>query len=152
MKKIILNIEGMTCSECSNGLATPLAIVVAIGNCSKNGILIKSTECLEVINEIDTVVFDKTGTLTNGKMTVTEGEYSKEHSVILKSLEKYSNHPLAKSICESFKKLETYEVEEFGEIAGKDIQGKVLEKLYFAGNEKFLEEKNIKNCYKELEN
>lgn len=136
---------------CALGLATPLAMVVAIGNCSKNGILIKSSESLEAINKIDTVVFDKTGTLTNGKMTVTDGEYSEEQARILKSLEKHSNHPLAKSICESFKSFETYEIEEFNEVAGRGVQGKTLNKLYFAGNKKFVEEKNVKNEYEELE-
>lgn len=136
---------------CALGLATPLAMVVAIGNCSKNGILIKSSESLEAINKIDTVVFDKTGTLTNGKMTVTDGKYNEEQARILKSLEKHSNHPLAKSICESFKNFETYEIEEFNEVVGRGVQGKILNKLYFAGNKKFVEEKNIENEYKKLE-
>lgn len=136
---------------CALGLATPLAMVVAIGNCSKNGILIKSSESLEAINKIDTVVFDKTGTLTNGKMTVTDGEYNEEQARILKSLEKHSNHPLAKSICESFESFETYEIEEFNEVVGRGVQGKILNKLYFAGNKKFVEEKNIENEYEELE-
>ena len=61
---------------CALGLATPLAMVVAIGNCSKNGILVKSSEILEATNKIDTIVFDKTGTLTTGKMTIVDGVYS----------------------------------------------------------------------------
>lgn len=137
---------------CALGLATPLAMVVSIGNCSRNGILIKSSESIEAVNKIDTVVFDKTGTLTNGKMTVVNGEYKEEQAKILKSLETSSNHPLAKSVCETFDKVETYEVTEFCEISGRGVQGKVLNQQYFAGNRKFVEEKNVKNKFEELEN
>lgn len=136
---------------CALGLATPLAMVVSIGSCSKNGLLIKSSESLEAITKIDTIVFDKTGTLTNGKMTVNDGKYTLEHSKILKSLEQHSNHPIAQSICESFKELETYDISEFEEIAGKGIQGRVLDKLYFAGNKKFVDEKICDNKYADLE-
>ncbi len=136
---------------CALGLATPLAMVVSIGNYSRNGILIKSSESIEAVNKIDTVVFDKTGTLTNGKMTVVSGEYKEEQVKILKSLETSSNHPLAKSICETFNKIETYEVTEFSEISGRGVQGKVLNQQYFAGNRKFVEEKNVKNKFEKLE-
>ena len=83
---------------CALGLATPLAMVVAIGNCSRRGILVKSSETLEAINKVDTIVFDKTGTLTTGKMSIADGVYDEVTLKILKSLEKNSNHPLAKSI------------------------------------------------------
>ena len=117
---------------CALGLATPLAMVVAIGNCSKNGILVKSSEILEATNKIDTIVFDKTGTLTTGKMTIVDGVYSKENLKILKSLEKNSNHPLAKSIYNDEKDI--FSVEEFKEEPGLGIKGKINGIQYFAGN------------------
>ena len=132
---------------CALGLATPLAMVVAIGNCTKNGILVKSSETLEASSKIDTVVFDKTGTLTQGKLAIQDKEISKENMEILQSLEEHSNHPLAKSICENADNL--YSVEEFEEISGLGIKGKIKNQVYFAGNNKFIGD--IENPYKNLE-
>ena len=128
---------------CALGLATPLAMVVAIGNCSKNGILVKSSEILETTNKIDTIVFDKTGTLTTGKMTIVDGVYSKENLKFLKSLEKNSNHPLAKSIYNDEKDI--FNVEEFKEEPGLGVKGKINGTQYFAGNYKYVEKMQVKN-------
>lgn len=128
---------------CALGLATPLAMVVAIGNCSKNGILVKSSEILETTNKIDTIVFDKTGTLTTGKMTIVDGVYSKENLKLLKSLEKNSNHPLAKSSYNDEKDI--FNVEEFKEEPGLGVKGKINGTQYFAGNYKYVEKMQVKN-------
>ena len=136
---------------CALGLATPLAMVVAIGNCSKRGVLIKSSESIEALKHIDTIVFDKTGTLTEGKLSIVEGEYTKENIKILQSLEVMSNHPIAKGIVNSNMNKNFYEVKEFKEIPGKGIQGNINGKTYYAGNQKLLNEKNIKNIYEEKE-
>lgn len=128
---------------CALGLATPLAMVVAIGNCSKNGILVKFSEILETTNKIDTIVFDKTGTLTTGKMTIVDGVYSKENLKLLKSLEKNSNHPLAKSIYNDEKDI--FNVEEFKEEPGLGVKGKINGTQYFAGNYKYVEKMQVKN-------
>lgn len=134
---------------CALGLATPLAMVVSIGRCSKNGILVKSSESLESVNKIDTVVFDKTGTLTKGKLTIVDKKCNEEEMKILQSLESKSNHPLAKSVCVDLK--EAYEVSHFEEIAGMGIQGEIQGKMYFAGNNKFVQSKNIENSLLALE-
>ena len=134
---------------CALGLATPLAMVVSIGKCSKKGILIKSSESLETINHIDTVVFDKTGTLTEGKLSIVDGKYTKEEMEILQSLEAKSNHPIAKSICLNQK--EFLEVTEFEEIPGMGVKGKIEGKDYFAGNQKFVKQQNVLNTLEELE-
>ena len=136
---------------CALGLATPLAMVVAIGNCSKRGVLIKSSESIEALKHIDTIVFDKTGTLTEGKLSIVDGEYTKENIKILQSLEAMSNHPIAKGIVNSDMNKNFYEVKEFKEIPGKGIQGNINGKTYYAGNQKLLNEKNIKNIYEEKE-
>ena len=142
----LVSVLGVAC-PCALGLATPLAMVVAIGNCTKNGILVKSSETLEASSKIDTVVFDKTGTLTQGKLAIQDKEISKENMEILQSLEEHSNHPLAKSICENADNL--YSVEEFEEISGLGIKGKIKNQVYFAGNNKFIGDRE--NPYKNLE-
>lgn len=134
---------------CALGLATPLAMVVAIGNCSKSGILAKSSETLEAINKVDTIVFDKTGTLTTGKMSIADGVYNEDTLKILKSLEKNSNHPLAKSIYNNEK--DVFEVQEFEEVPGLGVKGIVNGKQYFAGNYKYVEKMNVKNKLKDNE-
>ena len=129
---------------CSFGLATPLSMVVAIGNASKNGIVIKSSEILENLDQIDTVVFDKTGTLTKGEMEIADSKFvteKEDYLNFLKSLEAKSNHPLAKGICNSGTNIyDELEVEEFEEIPGKGIKGKIQGITYFAGNRKLFEE------------
>ncbi|TAG09493.1 MAG: cadmium-translocating P-type ATPase [Sphingobacteriia bacterium] len=96
---------------CAMGLATPAAIAVGLGRAAKNGILFKSTETLEIFKDIRQVVFDKTGTLTTGNfaiagMVLTEaGQAVGENEIkrITYSLEKYSNHPLAKAITKNWR-------------------------------------------------
>ena len=134
---------------CALGLATPLAMVVAIGNCSKKGILVKSSETLEAINKVDTIVFDKTGTLTTGKMTIVDGVYNEVTLKLLRSLEKNSNHPLAKSICGEEKDL--FETSNFEEVPGLGVKGIINGKQYFAGNYKFVEKMNVENKLKDNE-
>lgn len=134
---------------CALGLATPLAMVVAIGNCSKRGILVKSSETLEAINKVDTIVFDKTGTLTTGKMSIVDGIYNKDTLKILKSLEKNSNHPLARSIYNDEK--DVFEVQEFEEVPGLGVKGIINGKQYYAGNYKYIEKMNVENKLKKNE-
>lgn len=96
---------------CAMGLATPAAIAVGLGRAARNGVLFKNTRTLELFKNIQQVVFDKTGTLTNGKFVIqqvgltNEGEkYGLEEiKKMAYSLEKYSNHPLAKTITKEWK-------------------------------------------------
>ena len=86
---------------CAMGLATPAAIAVGLGRAAKQGILFRNAKSLELFKSISTVVFDKTGTLTLGQMKVTKFETTlaeAEFKRIVFSLEKYSNHPIAKAI------------------------------------------------------
>ena len=88
---------------CSLGLATPLAIVVATGNASKKGILIKNSEALENAHKVKTIVFDKTGTLTKGELTVSKicnySDISDEEIIRdVAVIERNSEHPIARAI------------------------------------------------------
>ena len=143
---------------CSLGLATPLAIVVSEGKCANKGILVKKSEILENAQKINTVVFDKTGTLTYGKLKISKVlNYSNlEEQELLKivgSLEAKSTHPISKAFEDYLKekKLEKYNVEDFKNLSGLGIIGKVDKKEYILGNYKILEHFNIENKYKEEE-
>ncbi len=91
---------------CAMGLATPAAIAVGLGRAARNGVLFKNAKSLEVFKNIQQVVFDKTGTLTTGKFTVNNYKFlidEAEGKRIAYSLEKFSNHPIAKSISSEWK-------------------------------------------------
>ncbi|HNF45039.1 MAG TPA: HAD-IC family P-type ATPase, partial [Ferruginibacter sp.] len=87
---------------CAMGLATPAAIAVGLGRAAKNGILFRNARSLELFKNIRTVVFDKTGTLTKGNLSVSAYQalsmQDDEFRKVIFSLEKFSNHPIAKSI------------------------------------------------------
>lgn len=89
---------------CALGLATPLSVTVGIGKAAEMGILIRDANVLQLASNIDTVVFDKTGTLTQGKPSVQHVvSFEDDESALLSlafGLEQYSEHPLAKAICE----------------------------------------------------
>ena len=135
---------------CALGLATPVAIMVGTGKGAENGILIKSGEALETAHSIDTVVMDKTGTITMGKPVITNvvannGFSEKELLQLAGSLEKGSEHPLADAIVSHCEKnhIAFEKVTDFQAYFGKGIAGKIGGKLYYAGNEKLLEEVQI---------
>ncbi|MDR1605747.1 MAG: cadmium-translocating P-type ATPase [Streptococcaceae bacterium] len=115
---------------CALGLATPTAIMVATGLGAKHGILIKDANALEHSKDVETVIFDKTGTITTGKFQLENWSGSVADFSILASLEKLSNHPLAQAIRTS----ETFPVDDFQELAGRGLMGKIAGQIYFAGN------------------
>jgi Cu+-exporting ATPase len=96
---------------CAMGLATPAAIAVGLGRAARNGVLFKNTKTLELFKDIQQVVFDKTGTLTTGQFSIAAFELTEagkalgeeECKRIAYSLEKYSMHPLAKAIAQTWK-------------------------------------------------
>lgn len=135
---------------CALGLATPLAMVVSIGNASNNGIVIKSSEIIEQLNKIDTIVFDKTGTLTKGKLEIVDSKINTKYSELealkfLRSIESKSNHPLAKGVCKNVSVL--YEIKKFKEISGMGVSANINKTDYYAGNQKYLKEFNISNPF-----
>ncbi|HEY6062525.1 MAG TPA: cation-translocating P-type ATPase [Chitinophagaceae bacterium] len=91
---------------CAMGLATPAAIAVGLGRGARNGILFRNATSLELFKDIKQAVFDKTGTLTTGKFQISNSKSQigeSEFRKIVYSLEKYSNHPIAKCITEEWK-------------------------------------------------
>ena len=109
---------------CAMGLATPAAIAVGLGRGARNGILFRNSKSLELFKDIRQVVFDKTGTLTTGKFQISNfksliGE--EEFRRIVYSLEKYSNHPLAKTIVEKWKVQNEIRWKKIEEVKGKGM-------------------------------
>lgn len=147
---IFVSILVVAC-PCSLGLATPLAIVIASGNASRKGILVKSSEILENAHKVKTICFDKTGTLTKGTLTVSRMyNYSnKDEKELLKdiaSLENKSEHPIARAIVNKAQEdnIRLIDVKDFKAIPGFGIEGKTAdEKHYLIGNKKLMLENNV---------
>ena len=134
---------------CALGLATPLAVVVAMGITARNGILIKTSEVLEAINKVDTIVFDKTGTLTYGNLKISKlcnySNYNNSKLLnIVSSIESKSNHPIA-SAFKTNDKLQ--KVTNFKNIDGIGLKGVTNNKEYYVGNNKLIKKLKINNTH-----
>lgn len=131
---------------CALGLATPTAVMVALGKGAENGILIKSAWALEGAQAVTSIVLDKTGTITQGKPELTDflildPTYSENQVLsLLGSLESQSQHPLSQAILEAAKKKELVfqEVTDFVEIAGHGIKANIQGQGLLLGNEPLL--------------
>ncbi|WP_330848542.1 heavy metal translocating P-type ATPase [Aliarcobacter butzleri] len=135
---------------CALGLATPTAIMVGTGKGAQNGILIKSAESLEIAHTINTVVIDKTGTITEGKTQVTDIFTSEKITQdkllqLCATIEKNSEHPLADAILKKAqeKAIELLNATDFEALNGLGIKAKVEDRLFYIGNKKLLDSKNI---------
>lgn len=148
---IFVSILVVAC-PCSLGLATPLAIVIASGNASKKGILVKTSETLENAHKVKAICFDKTGTLTKGELSISKlYNYSnideKEILKIVASIENKSEHPIARAIVKKAQdeKIKLEEIKEFKAIPGFGVEA-IIEsgEKYLIGNKKLMLENNIK--------
>ena len=142
---------------CALVLATPTAIMAAIGQATKHGVIIKSGEALENMGKVSTIAFDKTGTLTFGKLEVVEILSTSDVSQndvasFAASVESKSEHPLGKAIVQYAKKqnIPLKEISDFKMTRGKGVIGKIiksesveLDQKIICGNEKFIQENNI---------
>lgn len=136
---------------CALVLATPTAIMAAIGQATKHGVLIKSGEALEKMGKVDTVAFDKTGTLTYGRMEVSniisldENVTQDELLVMAASAEAKSEHPLGKAVanCARERGVAVAESDSFRMTLGKGIYAEVNGSPLFCGNENFLNSNGI---------
>lgn len=136
---------------CALVVSVPLSFFSGIGFASKNGILIKGSNYLQALSEIDTFVFDKTGTITKGIFEVSKINTNdiSENELIkyAYSIEKFSNHPVAKSIVNYYEKKygnEEYKINNFKEIGGFGISAFINGKEIIAGNNKLMNKENIK--------
>ena len=134
---------------CALGLATPTALMVGSGMGAKRGILIKKGEAIQTMKEIKIIVLDKTGTITKGKPEVAEvypKEKEKNLFEIAASLEKNSEHPIAKAIvlyAESIGLKKYKEVKNFKILRGRGIEGKIRGKSIVIGNRTLMNERKI---------
>ena len=130
---------------CALVLATPTAIMAAIGNLTKYGVLIKDGESLEELAHVDELIFDKTGTLTNGtpKVVNVTSDNPKEMMYLISSLESKSEHPLAKAIVQHYNSNELAEVDNFKIHIGEGVSGTINGSRIIAGNKKLLKSENV---------
>ena len=137
---------------CALGLATPTAIMVAIGKGANHGILIKDAESLEIAHKINAVVLDKTGTVTMGEPAVESIEWKKDVNVeklgkILLGIQKTSEHPLAEPVVRYLDKSglnSDLTVSDIESITGMGIKAVADNRSYFVGNRKMMDENNIR--------
>lgn len=130
---------------CALVLATPTAIMAAIGNLTKYGILVKDGESLEELAKVDELIFDKTGTLTNGTPEIVKitSDNPKEMMYLLASLESKSEHPIAKSIVKYYNDDDLADVTDFKMHIGNGVSGNINGSKIIAGNKKLLKEESI---------
>jgi Cd2+/Zn2+-exporting ATPase len=133
---------------CALVISIPLGYFGGIGAASRNGILFKGSNYLDLITKVNTIVMDKTGTLTEGVFKVRDivtCEMDKiEFIRMLAALERKSNHPIAKAIVEYAKnEMSSYQAEYIQEISGYGLTGIVNRKEVLAGNAKLLKKYNI---------
>jgi len=138
---------------CALGLATPMAIMVSTGRGAHAGVLIRNAEALETLEKVDTLVVDKTGTLTEGKPTVESvvplSDISDVELVCLvASLEQKSEHPLGAAIVAAAQanQIPLRETSKFQSRTGLGVSGKVGGKTVLAGNEKFVNELEMRTA------
>lgn len=130
---------------CAIAISVPLSYFSGIGSCSKNGILVKGSDYLDLLSDINQIIFDKTGTLTKGSFkdyTLTVLDSSKDKDDIIKYYlmgEKLSNHPIAKSILSIFDlSVSTKNVKDFKEISGKGISYKYNQDTIKIGSSSYI--------------
>lgn len=132
---------------CALVLATPTAIMAAIGQATRYGVIIKSGQALEALDKTDIVALDKTGTLTQGKLQVSDvvcfdSAYTQEQVLTLTAAaESRSEHPLAKAIVAGKEDLPA--VEAFSMVAGRGVEALVEGKRVICGNQQFMAENGI---------
>lgn len=131
---------------CSLGLAVPISLMVGSGMGAKKGILIRKGEAIQTMKEVKIIVFDKTGTITKGKPEVTDIYSKVKENRLLEiagSLEKLSEHPIAKTIVDKAGLKKYKKVTKFKVLRGRGVEGKILGKEILIGNITLMKERKI---------
>lgn len=134
---------------CALVLATPTAIMAAIGQATKHGVIIKSGEALEKMGKVDTVAFDKTGTLTYGKLEVSEiVAFDSDETALVRlaaSAESKSEHPLGKAIVDYAKKkgIALLQCEDFSMAAGRGVSARIEGDKVVCANSDYMSENSV---------
>lgn len=133
---------------CALVISIPLTFFAGIGGASKEGILVKGSEFLEVLADLDTIVFDKTGTLTKGVFSVTAvhpEKYDENYLLHMAAhVERYSNHPIAVSLKNAYpNEADGCSIEHIEEIAGKGISAVVNRRKVLVGNTVLMDEAGV---------
>lgn len=136
----------MSC-PCALVISVPLGFFQGIGRCSKEKILVKGSNELDSLSNIEAIAFDKTGTITEGKFKVTDVVSKNKKNNLLKiaaHCESYSNHPIAKSIIDSYDgEIDKDKFSNYKEISGKGISCKYDGVTYYLGNLLYMKDKHI---------
>ena len=133
---------------CSIAISVPLSYFSGIGKSSKDGILIKGSDYIDAIKDIKEIVFDKTGTLTKGEFEIQKidvpSNYNEQEVLKYAAMgERFSNHPIAKSIIKANKvDVDNVDVQDFREIAGKGLSYQYDGKTILVGNSTLVNDEN----------
>lgn len=138
----------VTSCPCALVISIPLSYFCGIGKSSHNGILIKGSNILDKLVNVQNIAFDKTGTITEGVFEVTKIEsntLSKDDLLTLAAkVESFSNHPIARAIVKSYnKKIDNKDIKNYKEISGSGIRCRINNKSILIGTAKFMKENNI---------
>ncbi|MEY3058736.1 MAG: hypothetical protein RL000_88 [Bacteroidota bacterium] len=137
---------------CAMGLATPAAIAVGLGRAARTGILFRNATSLENFKNIKQIVFDKTGTLTTGNFTLAKYEHKslsdEDWKMVVYSLEKYSNHPIAQCVAASFKTKDEIKWKSIEEVKGLGMKGEDKDgNIFWAGSYKIANTQTSENLH-----
>lgn len=138
-KALIVSLSVLLIScPCAFSIGAPLALWIGLGQAMKDGIIVKSAEVLEKLASVKTVFIDKTGTITEKLMEVSAFEGDETAKSIIFSLEKHSEHPVAKSFVQWCDGCVEREVKEFKVHFGLGVSGEIDGKRYYLGNLEFM--------------
>lgn len=139
---------------CAIVISIPLGFFGGLGSCSKNGILIKGSNHLEMLSKFNVAVFDKTGTITSGKFECVKCECVNCHCTdkvehrellgLIAACERYSTHPIAKSVSLAFGQYaDDFEISNAKNYPGMGVSAEIDGKTYYAGNEKLMQKVGV---------